>query len=159
LQVYRRQIRKLLKAGVHVEPIGPETLDRVRACNARWYAAKKAKGTPTRFRAPTLWTFENLPQLEQLGVRHLAVMLDDDVIGYGIGSYLSPSWASYVYARGDYLDGVAPLIVHEHSKLYPDRHWINAGNVGARDRGVAAFKQRFTANAADKQMTMGWIQA
>jgi hypothetical protein len=90
-------------------------------------------------------------------VRHLAVMLDDDVIGYGIGSYLSPSWASYYFARGDYLDGVAPLIVHEQAKLYPDREWINAARAGG-SRGLAAFKQKFTANAADKQVTLGWIQ-
>jgi tetratricopeptide (TPR) repeat protein len=158
LQVYRRQIRELLKAGAHVEPIGPENLDRVLACNDRWYAAKAAKGKSTRYRAPTVWTFENLSRLEPLGVRHLAVMLDDDVIGYGIGSHLSASWAAYFYGQGDHLNGVAPLIVHEHSKLYPDRQWINAGHAG-RSRGLAAFKQKFTANAADKQMALGWIQA
>jgi tetratricopeptide (TPR) repeat protein len=158
LQGDRRNIRKLLKAGAHVEPIGPENLDRVLACNDRWYVAKAAKGKNTLYRARTVWTFENLALLEPLGVRHLAVVLDDDVIGYGVGSHLGASWAAYFYGRGDYLDGVAPLIVHELSKLYPDREWINAGRDGG-SRGLAAFKQKFTANAADKQLTLGRIQA
>jgi tetratricopeptide (TPR) repeat protein len=158
LKGYRWNIRKLLRAGAHVEPIGPENLDRVLACNDRWYAGKTAKGKSTRYRARTVWTFENLSLLELLGVRHLAVVLDDDVIGYGVGSHLGASWTAYFYGRGDYLDGVSPLIVQEHSKLYPDRQWINAGHAG-RSRGLAAFKQRFTLNAADKQMTLGWIQA
>jgi tetratricopeptide (TPR) repeat protein len=158
LQGYRRNIRKLLKAGAHVEPIGPENLDRVLACNDRWYAGKKAQGNTTLYRARTVWTFENLAMLEPLGVRHLAVMLDDDVIGYGVGSYLGVSWAAFVFSRGDNEYDVSPLICQERSKLYPDREWINAGDVGSI-RGLAAFKQRFTFNAADKQMTIGWIQA
>jgi hypothetical protein len=56
------------------------------------------------------------------------------------------------------LDGVAPLIVHKHSELYPDRQWINAGPA-IRKPGLAQFKEKFTLNAADKQMTLGWIQA
>jgi hypothetical protein len=79
------------------------------------------------------------------------------VIGYGIGSPLGASWATSHFGRGNYLDGVAPLIAHEQSKLYPDRQWINAGRVGG-SRGLAAFKQKFTTNAADKQVTLGWIQ-
>ncbi len=158
LQSFRRYIRKLSRAGAHVEPIGPENLARVLACNDRWYAAKAAKGRPLRYRASTVWTLENLSLLEPLGVRHLAVVLDDDVIGYGVGSHLGASWANYFYGRGDYLNGVAPLIVHELCKLYLDRQWINAGSV-RRNRGLAEFKQKFTLNAADKQMTLGWIQA
>jgi tetratricopeptide (TPR) repeat protein len=158
LQGYRRNIRKLLKAGAYVEPIGPENLTRVLACNDRWYAARTAKGKDTFYRASTLWTFENLSLLEPLGVRHLAVVLDDDVIGYGVGSHLGASWAAFVYGRGDNEYDVAPLIYQERAKLYPDREWINAGHAGGR-RGLAEFKQRFTANAADKQVTLGWIEA
>ncbi|MXQ12275.1 tetratricopeptide repeat protein [Microvirga makkahensis] len=157
LKTYRWNIRKLLKAGARVEPIGPENLARVLACNDRWYAEKKAQGRLTHYRTRTAWTLENLAMLEPLGVRHLAVVLDDDVIGYGVGSYLGASWAAYFYGRGDYSDGVAPLLVHEHSKLYSDREWINAGYGGPP--GLLAFKQRFTTNAADKQLAMGWIQA
>ena len=68
-----------MKAGVHVEPIGTENLDRVLACNDRWYAAKTAKGKSAYHRVPTVRTFENLSRLEPLGVWRLAVMLDDDV--------------------------------------------------------------------------------
>jgi hypothetical protein len=157
LKEYRWQINKLLRAGAHVEPIGPDNLDRVLACNDRWYAGKAAKGRTTYSRARTLWTFENLSRLEPLGVRHLAVMLDDDVIGYGVGSYLSPSWAGYVYARGDNDYNMSPLIVREHSRLYPDRQWINAGPAIGKP-GLAWFKERFTSGAVDKQMTLGWIQ-
>ncbi|WP_457094624.1 tetratricopeptide repeat protein [Microvirga sp. P5_D2] len=158
LQGHRRNIRKLLKAGVHVEPIGPENLDRVMACNDRWFADKKAKGETTYYRTRTAWSLENLAALEPLGVRHIAVMLDDDVIGYTVGSHLGVSWATYVYGRGDNQYDVGPLIVHEHAKLYPDREWINSGDVG-RSRGLAEFKQKFTAGAGDKQIKSGWIQA
>lgn len=158
LQGYRRNIRKLLKAGAYVEPIGPENLARVLACNDRWYAARAAKGKNTLYRASTVWSLENLSLLEPLGVRHLAVVLDDDVIGYGVGSHLGASWAAFVYGRGDNEYAVAPLLCQERAKLYTDREWVNAGHVGGR-RGLAEFKQRFTANAADKQMTLGWIEA
>jgi tetratricopeptide (TPR) repeat protein len=157
LQGHRRNIRKLLKAGVHVTPIGRENLDRVLACNERWFGNKKAKGEATYYRTRTIWSLENLVALEPLGVRHLAVMLDDDVIGYTVGSYLGVSWATYVYGRGDNEYDVGPLIVHECAKLYPDREWINAGDVG-RSRGLAAFKEKFTAGAEDKQIRSGWIQ-
>jgi tetratricopeptide (TPR) repeat protein len=158
LQGHRRNIRKLLKAGVHVEPIGPANLDRVLACNDRWFADKKARGETTYYRTRTAWTLENLEALEPLGVRHLAVMLDDDVIGYTVGSHLGVSWATYVYGRGDNQYDVGPLIVHEHAKLYPDREWINSGDVG-RSRGLAEFKQKFTLGAEGKQIKLGWIQA
>ena len=91
-------------------------------------------------------------------VRHIAVMLDDDVIGYTVGSHLGVSWATYVYGRGDNQYDVGPLIVHEHAKLYPEREWINSGDVG-RSRGLAEFKQKFTAGAEDKQIKSGWIKA
>jgi hypothetical protein len=42
--------------------------------------------------------------------------------------------------------------------LYLDRQWINAGPA-IRKPGLVWFKERFTLNAADKQMTLGWIQA
>lgn len=158
LQGARRNIRKLLKAGAHLEPIDPNNMARVLACNARWYAGVKAKGRPALQRARTIWTLENLPLLEPLGVRHVAVMLDGDVIGYGIGSHLAASWIAYVYGRGDNEYDVAPLIAQARSKLYPDRVWINAGDAGGR-QSLAAFKRRFTANAEDKQLMMGWIQA
>jgi tetratricopeptide (TPR) repeat protein len=154
---YRRQINKLLNAGAHVEPISPENLDRVLACNDRWYAGKAAKGRKTYHRARTIWTFENLSRLEPLGVRHLAVVLDDDVIGYGVGSYLGASWAAGVFCRGDNEYDVAPYIYREKSKLYPNRQWINAG-YARRNRALAEFKQRFTFNAGHKQRTLGWIQ-
>jgi tetratricopeptide (TPR) repeat protein len=158
LQGHRRNIRKLLKAGVHLEPIGPDNLDRVLACNERWFADKKAKGEATYYRSRTSWSLENLEALEPLGARHVAVMLDDDVIGYTIGSHLGVSWATYVYGRGDHQYDVGPLIVHEHAKLYPDREWINSGDAG-RSRGLAEFKQKFTAGAQNKQIRLGWLQA
>jgi hypothetical protein len=128
------------------------------ACNDRWYTAKKAKGRITYHRARTVWTFENSSLLELLGVRHLAVVLDDDVIGYGVGSYLGASWATFVHGRGDNEYDVPPYIYRELSKLYLDRQWINAGPA-IRKPGLVWFKERFTLNAADKQMTLGWIQA
>ncbi|WP_147707794.1 hypothetical protein [Microvirga massiliensis] len=155
---YRRYIRKLLRAGAHVEPIGPENLARVLACNDRWYAAKAAKGRMTYHRRRTVWTFENLSLLEPLGVRHLAVVLDDDVIGYGVGSHLGASWAVFVHRRGDNEYDVAPYMDQELSKLYPDRQWINAGPA-IRKPGLAWYKERFTLNAAERQITLGWIQA
>lgn len=158
LQGHRRNIRKLLKAGVYMKPIGPDNIDRVLACNERWFADKKAKGEAIYYRARTVWSLENLAALEPLGVRHAAVMLDDDVIGYTIGSFLGVSWTTYVYGRGDHQYDVGPLIVHEHAKLYPDREWINSGDAG-RSRGLAEFKQKFTNGAENKQIKAGWLQA
>jgi tetratricopeptide (TPR) repeat protein len=155
---YRRNIRKLLNAGAHVEPIGPENLARVLACNDRWYTGKIAKSRTTYHHGRTVWTFENLSLLEPLGVRHLAVVLDDDVIGYTVGSHLGASWAAFVYGRGDNEYNVAPYMDHELAKLYPDRQWINAGPAISKP-GLAWYKERFTSNAADKQITLGWIQA
>jgi tetratricopeptide (TPR) repeat protein len=159
LSTYRRQVRQLLKAGAYVVPIGPENLDRVLACNDRWYVGKKERGRATYFRARTVWTFENLPLLEPLGVRHLAVVLDDDVIGYGVGSHLGPSWFACPLHRGDREPwGVAPYLLSEISNLYPDRQWLNDGPA-VRKPNLAWFKERFTSGAVEKQMTMGWIQA
>jgi tetratricopeptide (TPR) repeat protein len=158
LQGHRRNIRKLLKAGVHVEAIGPENLDRVLACNDRWYAAMRAKGEATYYRDRTIWILENLTALEPLGVRHLAVMLDDDVIGYSVGCHLGASWIAFVHAKGDKEYDVGPLIVHERAKLYPDRDWINAADAGGLP-GLAAFKEKFTTGAEDKQLMSGWIKA
>ena len=92
-----------------------------------------------------------------MGVRHLAVMLDSDVIGYGIGSYLGASWAAFVHAKGDNEYNVPPYTYYELSKLYPNREWINTGDAEGLP-GLAWFKERFTLNAADKQMKIGWIQ-
>lgn len=158
LQGHRRNIRKLLKAGVRVEPISPDDLDRVLACSERWFSAKKAKGETTYFQKRTIWSLENLLALEPLGVRHMAVKLDDDVIGYTVGSYLGISWATYVYGRGDHEYDVGPLIVHECAKLYPEREWINAGDVG-HSQGLAAFKEKFITGAETKQIMSGWIRA
>jgi hypothetical protein len=47
---------------------------------------------------------------------------------------------------------------HELANLYPDRQWINAGPAISKP-GLAWYKERFTSNAADKQITLGWIQA
>jgi tetratricopeptide (TPR) repeat protein len=159
LSTYRRQVRQLLKAGAYVVPIGPENLDRVLACNDRWYAGKKERGRATYFRGRTVWTFENLPLLEPLGVRHLAMVLDDDVIGYAVGSHLGPSWFACPLHRGDREPwGVAPYLLSEISKLYPDRQWLNDGPA-VRKPNLAWFKERFTSGAVEKQMTLGWIQA
>jgi hypothetical protein len=158
LQGHRRNIRKLLKAGVHVEAIGPENLDCVLACNDRWYAAMRAKGKATYYRARTIWTLENLTALEPLGVRHLAVMLDDDVIGYSVGCHLGASWIAFVHAKSDKEYDVGSLLAHERAKLYPDRDWINAADAGTLP-GLAAFKERFTTGAEDKQLMSGWIKA
>jgi hypothetical protein len=158
LSTYRRQVRQLLKAGAYVEPIGPENLARVLACNDRWYTEKKERRRWTYFRGRTVWTFENLPVLEALGVQHLAVVLDGDVIGYGVGSPLGASWFAYPIHRGDREPwGVAPYLLSEMSKLYPDQQWLNDGPV-IRKPNLAWFKERFTVNAADKQITLGWIQ-
>ncbi len=152
----RKKVGRLSRAGAHVEPIGPENLARVLACNDRWYAAKTANGRTTYHRRRTVWTFENLSLLEPLGVRHLAVVLDDDVIGYGVGSHLGASWVASVHRRGDNEYNVTPYIDHELSKLYLDRQWINVGPAIGKP-GLAWAKERFAVNAADKQMTLGWI--
>jgi len=158
LATYRRQVRALLRAGAHVEPMGPANLDRVLACNDRWYAGKKDRGRKTYYRGRTLWTFENLSLLEPLGVRHLAAVLDEDVIGYAVGSHLGASWVVFPFHRGDRAPpGVAAYLLCELSKRYPERQWINDGPA-VRKPGLAWFKQRFTANAAEKQMSLGWIK-
>jgi hypothetical protein len=96
--------------------------------------------------------------LEVLGVRHLAVVLNDDVVGYGVGSHLGASWLAFPHHRGDKEPaGVAPYILSELSKLYPDRQWINDGPA-VRKPGLARFKETFTSNAAEKQMTLGWVR-
>jgi hypothetical protein len=103
------------------------------------------------------WVFENLPLLEALGVRHLAVILNDDVIGYGVASPLAVTWFAYPQHRGAKEPfGVVPYLLSEMSKLYPDRQWINDGPA-IRKPGLAWFKERFTSNAKEKQMTLGWI--
>lgn len=158
LSTYRRQVRLLLKASAYVEPIGPANLDRVLACNERWYSEKKEKGRVTYHRGRTVWSFENLPLLEVLGVQHLAVILNNDVIGYAVGSPLGASWFASTHHRGDKEPfGVAPYLLSEVSKLYPDRQWINDGPA-IRKPGLAWFKERFTSNAKEKQMTLGWIE-
>jgi hypothetical protein len=101
---------------------------------------------------------ENLTALEPLGVRHLAVRLDDDVIGYSVGSHLGASWIAFVHAKSDKEYDVGSLLVHERAKLYPDRDWINAADAGGLP-GLAAFKERFTTGAEDKQLISGWIKA
>ena len=143
---------------MRVEPIGPENLDRVLACNDRWYAAMRAKGEATYYRARTIWTLENLTALEPLGVRHLAVMLDDDVIGYSVGCHLGASWIAFVHAKGDKEYDVGPLISMNCAKLHSGPEWINTGDADGLP-GLAWFKERFTLNAADKQLMSGWIKA
>jgi tetratricopeptide (TPR) repeat protein len=158
LSTYRREVRLLLKAGAYVEPIGPANLDRVLACNDRWFAGKKQRGRKTYYRGRTLWTFENLSLLESLGVRHLAVVLDQDVVGYGVGSHIGASWAVFTFHRGDReRRGVAPYLLSEMAKQFPDRQWINDGPA-VRKPGLAWFKDRFTLNAGERQMELGWIK-
>jgi tetratricopeptide (TPR) repeat protein len=158
LSTYRRQVRLLLKAGAHVEPISPSNLDRLLACNDRWFAGKKKRGRKTYYRARTLWTFENLAALEALGVRHLAVILDDDVVGYGMASHIGAAWAVFTFHQGDLEPwGVAPYLLSEMAKLFPDREWINDGDA-MRQPGLAFFKERFTSNAGEKQMKLGWMK-
>lgn len=158
LASHRRQVRSLLKAGAHVEPIGPPNLDRVLACNARWFVAKKAHGRKTYYRGRTLWTLENLSLLEPLGVRHLAAVLEDDVVGYAVGSHIGVAWAVFTFHRGDHEPwGVMPYLLREMSALYPDRQWINDGPA-VRKPGLAWFKERFTSNARDVQLKPGWIR-
>lgn len=158
LATYRRQVRQLLKAGAYVEPIGPANLDRVLACNDRWYAGKKKRGRKTYYRGRTVWTYENLPLLEeQLGVRHLAVVLDDDVVAYGVASHIGASSAVFTFHRGDHEPwGVMPYLLREMARLYPDRQWINDGPA-VRKPGLAWFKERFTSNAEDRQVKLGWL--
>lgn len=159
LSTYRRQVRLLLKAGAHLEPIGPANLDRLLACNDRWFARKKERGRKTYYRGRTLWTFENLSALEALGVRHLAVILDNDVVGYGVASHIGAAWAVFTFHRGDREPwGVAPYLLSEMAKLFPEREWINDGDA-MRNRGLAFFKERFTSNAGEKQMKLGWMAA
>jgi tetratricopeptide (TPR) repeat protein len=159
LSTYRRQVRLLLKAGAHVEPIGPANLERVVACNERWFAGKKKRGRKTYYRGRTLWTFENLSALEALGVRHLAVILDNDVVGYGVASHIGAAWAVFTFHRGDREPwGVAPYLLSEMARLFPEREWINDGPA-VRKPGLALFKERFTSNAGESQMTPGWIKA
>jgi hypothetical protein len=155
----RRQVRQLLKAGARIEAIAPANLDRVIACNARWFAGKHERGRKTYYRGRTLWTFENLPLLAELGVRHLAVLIDDDVIGYTVGSHVAPSCAVFTFRRGDREPaGVSAYMLSELAKLYPEYAWINDGPA-VNKPGLAEFKERFTANAGDKQVSVGWIRA
>jgi tetratricopeptide (TPR) repeat protein len=158
LREYRKDVRLLLKAGAHVEPIGPANLDRVVACNDRWFAGKKKSGRKTYYRDRTLWTFENLSALEALGVRHIAVVLDDDVVGYQVASPIGASWEVFTFGQGDREPrGVAPYLLSEMAKLFPGRQWINAGDA-MRKPGLASFKERFTTNAPEKQMKLGWLK-
>jgi hypothetical protein len=123
-----------------VEPISPANLDRLVACNDRWFAGKKKRGRKTYYRGRTLWTFENLPALEALGVRHLAVILDNDVVGYGVASHIGAARAVFTFHRGDRETwGVAPYLLSEMAKLFPDREW-------------------FTSNAGEKQIKLGWMK-
>ena len=63
-----------------------------------------------------------------------------------------------MYGRGDTEpSGVASYLVSEMAKLFPDRTWLNAGPA-IRNPGLAAFKERFTINASDQQVTLGWVQ-
>lgn len=158
LSKYRQEVRRLLRGGAHIEPIGPANLDRVLACNDRWYAGKHQRGRKTYYRGRTLWTFENLTALEPLQVRHLAVVLDGDVIGYAVSSHVGRSWAVFIYRRCDREPpGIAPYLLSEMCKLYPDREWINDGPA-VRKPGLAWFKDRFTANADSRQMKLGWMK-
>ncbi len=155
---YRRQVRLLLRAGARVEPISPANLERVLACNDRWFAGKKERGRKTYYRGRTLWTFENLPALEALGVRHLAVILDNDVVGYGVAGRIGAACVAFTFHRGDRETwGVAPYLLSEMAKLFPDREWINDGPA-VRKPGLASFKERFTFNAGEKQMKLGWTK-
>jgi len=159
LSTYRRQVRLLVKAGAHVEPIRPANLDRLLACNERWFAGQKKRGRKTYFRARTLWTFENLSALEALGVRHLVVILDNDVVGYGVASHIGAAWAVFTFHQGDPEPwGVAPYLLSEMAKLFPDREWINDGDAMRRP-GLASFKERFTSNTGEKPLKLGWLKA
>jgi hypothetical protein len=114
LSTYRNEVRRLQRDGAHIEPIGPANLDRVLACNDRWFAGKEQRGRKTYYRRRTVWTFENLSALEPLGALHLAVVLDDDVIGYAVSSHIGASWAVSVYRRCDRDPaGVSPYLVSE----------------------------------------------
>jgi hypothetical protein len=154
----RKHVRHLLKAGARLEPIGPANLDGVIACNARWFAGKHQRGRKTYYRGRTLWTFENLPLLCELGVRHLAVVIDGEVIGYTIGSHVAPSCAVFTFRRGDREPaGVSAYMLSELAKLYPGYPWINDGPA-VNKPGLAEFKERFTANAGEQQVSLGWIR-
>lgn len=158
LSEYRRDVRRVLRAGAHIEPIGPANLDRVLACNDRWYAGKHQRGRKTYYRRRTLWTFENQSALAPLRPRCLAVVLDEDVVGYAVSSHIGKSWVVFVYRRCDREPrGIAPYLLSEMCKVYPDREWINDGPA-VRKPGLAWFKDRFTGNASGRQMTLGWIK-
>jgi hypothetical protein len=158
LSKYRQEVRRLLRGGAHIEPIGPDNLDRVLACNDRWYAGKEERGRKTYYRRRTIWTFENLSALEPLRPQHLAVVLDGDVIGYAVSGDIGSSWAVFIYRRCDRdPPGIAPYLLSEMCKLYPDRQWVNDGPA-VRKPGLAWFKERFTANAGSQQMKLGWIK-
>jgi hypothetical protein len=60
LSKYRQEVRRLLRDGAHLEPIGPGNLDRVLACNDRWYAGKEQRGRKTYYRRRTLNEAEKL---------------------------------------------------------------------------------------------------
>jgi len=158
LSKYRQEVRRLFRSGARVEPIGPANLDRVLACNDRWYAGKHQRGRKTYYLGRTLWTLENLAALEPLRIRHLAVVLDDDVIGYAVSSHLGRSSAVFIYRRCDREPpGIAPCLLSEMCKRYPDREWINDGPA-VRKPGLAWFKDRFTANADSRQVKLGWMK-
>lgn len=155
----RYEVRRLLRHGAHIEPIGPNNLDRVLACNERWFANKHRRGRKTYYRGRTVWTLENLPLLSLIGTRHLAVVLDEDVVGYEVSSHIGRSWVIPVFRKCDRdPPGIAPYLLSEIAKLYPDREWINEGPA-VRKPGLAWFKERFTWDASEQQITMGWLRS
>jgi hypothetical protein len=86
------------------------------------------------------------------------VILDNDVVGYAVASHIGAAWAVFTFHRGDReTRGVAPYLLSEMAKLFPDREWINDGPA-VRKPGLAFFKERFTSNAGEKQMKPGWMK-
>jgi Phosphatidylglycerol lysyltransferase, C-terminal len=156
LQTNRKDVRSLKRRGVAIEPIGEHNLLSVLECNERWYLKNQDNRT-TFSRSRTIWAFKNASLLERIGVKQIAAVLDGEVVGYQIAGPLGASWAALTYGRGDTEPaGVASYLVSEAAKLFPDCTWLNAGR--SPYPSLAAFKERFTINASDQQVAMGWVR-
>jgi hypothetical protein len=157
LQTNRRDVRSLRSKGVTIEPIEERNLDRVLKCHDRWYS-RNQDTRETYNRGRTIWAFRNAPLLKLIGVKQIAAVLDGDVIGYRVAGLLGASRVALMYSRGDTEPrGVTSYLMSEMAKLLPDRTWLCAGPA-VRNPGLAAFKERFTTNASDQQVSMGWVQ-
>ena len=156
-KTYRKDVRSLKNKGVTVEPIGEHNLSSILECNERWFLRNQGNRL-TYNHSSTIWAFRNASLLERIGVQQIAAVLNGEVIGYKVAGPLGASRVALTYGRGDTEPrGVTPYLLTEMAKLFPDCTWLNAGPA-PWNPGLKAFKERFTFNASDQQVTMGWVR-